>query len=136
MADFDKPVLDHLNLGVADIGRSRAFFATALAPLGITPFFDIPAEHAEAKAALCGFGIENDRPVFWLVDRQRTGTNTHVAFQARDRATVDAFYAAAMSAGGSDHGAPGLRGYHPNYYGAFVIDPDGNNIEAVCHRPE
>lgn len=76
-------------------------------------------------------------PFFWIGDNERVGEGTHVAFSTPDRATVDAFYEAAIAAGGRDNGAPGLRPkYHPNYYGAFVLDPDGANIEAVCHRPE
>jgi catechol 2,3-dioxygenase-like lactoylglutathione lyase family enzyme len=123
-------VFDHVGLNVQDYAATRAFYEQALAPLGwkVVMAFD------EWKAA--GFG-EADKPDFWISQREPYGTGTHVAFAAADRATVDAFHAAALAAGGTDNGAPGIREmYHPAYYGAFVLDPDGNNVEAVCHRPE
>ena len=92
-----------------------------------------PAASAAAWKA-CGFGKEGP-PSFWISEREPSGTGTHVAFASPDRATVDAFHAAALDAGGIDNGAPGIREhYHPTYYGAFVHDPDGNNVEAVCHK--
>jgi catechol 2,3-dioxygenase-like lactoylglutathione lyase family enzyme len=123
-------MLDHVGLNVADYAASRRFYEQALAPLGI----EVVMANDEWKAA--GFGSEG-RPYFWVVEREPRGGSTHVAFHAADRATVDAFHAAALTAGGTDNGAPGIRAhYRPTYYAAFVIDPDGNNIEAVCHAPQ
>jgi catechol 2,3-dioxygenase-like lactoylglutathione lyase family enzyme len=122
-------MLDHLGLTVADLGRSQRFYAQALAPLGY-------AVRAEYTGRFVGFG-EGERPTFWLGVGAAPKTGTHVAFTAPDRATVGRFHAAAIAAGGRDNGGPGLRPqYHANYYGAFVVDPDGHNIEAVCHQPE
>jgi catechol 2,3-dioxygenase-like lactoylglutathione lyase family enzyme len=118
-------VLDHLGLAVADVPRAREFYKAALAPLG----FEIVMEFGEAVA----FGLPG-KPQFWLRGGGRPGEPVHVAFHAADRARVDAFHAAALAAGGVDNGAPGLRShYHPTYYAAFVLDPEGNNVEAVCH---
>jgi catechol 2,3-dioxygenase-like lactoylglutathione lyase family enzyme len=123
-------MLDHVTLNVADYAASRQFYEQALAPLGI----GIVMASDEWKGV--GFGTEG-KPYFWVTEREPTGGSTHVAFHAADRATVDAFHAAALAAGGTDNGAPGVREhYHPTYYGAFVLDPDGNNVEAVCHAPE
>jgi catechol 2,3-dioxygenase-like lactoylglutathione lyase family enzyme len=123
-------MLDHIGLNVSDYARSRDFYAEALAPLGIALLM-------EPMPGFGGFGKDR-KPFFWITDqREPTTENVHVAFAAEDRATVDAFHAAALEAGGTDNGAPGVREiYHPTYYGAFVRDPDGNNVEAVCHRPE
>ena len=119
-------MLDHVGFGVSDLDRSRAFYQSALAPLGVAAIREGPA--------LAGFG-EDGRPYFWLRgDRPAPQAPLHFAFTAADRATVDAFHAAGLRAGGTDNGAPGVRDYHPDYYGAFVLDPDGNNIEAVCHE--
>jgi catechol 2,3-dioxygenase-like lactoylglutathione lyase family enzyme len=119
-------VLDHVNLNVRDWAASRAFYVQALAPLGYEAV-------KEWEDAATGFGREG-RPVFFIERRDPVSAGVHVAFTADDRATVDAFHAAGIAAGGTDNGAPGLRWYHPSYYGAFVLDPDGNNVEAVCHR--
>ena len=123
-------MLDHVGINVSDYDRSRAFYGRALAPLGISMLM-------EPVPRMCGFGRDR-KPFFWITDqREPTTENVHVAFAVDDRATVDAFHAAALEAGGTDNGGPGIRDiYHPNYYGAFVRDPDGNNVEAVCHRPE
>ena len=119
--------LDHIGLDVSDYERSKAFYEQALAPLGVKLIM-------EPVPGMAGFG--GDFPFFWIGKNDRgPDSGTHVAFSARDREMVDAFHAAALEAGGTDNGAPGLRQYHPNYYGAFVLDPDGNNVEAVCHRP-
>ena len=133
MANFNAPVIDHVNLGVKDVEASAQFYAQALAPLGIKKFFDIPASKTESGERIVGFGRENDRPVFWIVGEQSVGTQTHLAFQAKSQQEVDAFYDAAMAAGAQDNGRPGLRFYHQHYYGAFVIDLNGINLEAVCH---
>jgi catechol 2,3-dioxygenase-like lactoylglutathione lyase family enzyme len=123
-------MFDHVGLNVKDYPASRAFYEAALAPLG----YKVVMAFDEHKAA--GFGPA-DKPEFWVAQREPFGTGTHVAFACPDRATVDAVYAAAVGAGGTDNGPPGLREhYHPTYYGAFVHDLDGNNVEAVCHAPE
>jgi catechol 2,3-dioxygenase-like lactoylglutathione lyase family enzyme len=122
-------VYDHVGLNVSDYEVSKRFYEQALAPLGYT----VQMEFAEWKTA--GFGAEGVGGTFWIGERDPRGTGIHVAFQAPDHATVDAFHAAAVAAGGTDNGPPGIREqYHPTYYGAFVHDPDGNNIEAVCHH--
>jgi catechol 2,3-dioxygenase-like lactoylglutathione lyase family enzyme len=119
-------MIDHLILGVEDLDASRAFYERALAPLGIEPLSEMPGG--------VGFGRDG-HPAFWIADRE-VSAPVHVAFASPDRARVDAFHAAALAAGGRDNGAPGLRPeYHASYYGAFVFDPDGNNVEAVCHLP-
>jgi len=129
-------MLDHVGFAVADIEKSRPFYEAALAPLGITLLMAVPGDKTEAGGAALGFG-SGGKPYFWIGDHERVGEGTHVAFAAKTRAEVDAFYAAAVAAGGTDNGPPGIRAhYHPNYYGAFVLDPDGSNIEAVCHKPE
>ena len=123
-------MFDHVGLNVKDYAASRAFYEQALAPFG----YRVVMAFDEWKAA--GFGPA-DKPEFWVAQREPYGTGTHVAFAAPDRATVDAFHVAALAAGGRDNGPPGLRtDYHPTYYGAFVLDADGNNVEAVCHKPE
>jgi len=118
-------MIDHVGVSVSDYARSRKFFESALAPLG----YSLIMEFGE----VAGFGVPG-RPDFWI--SAGSGSPVHVAIASEDRATVDAFYRAAIAAGGRDNGGPGLRPqYHPSYYGAFVLDPDGNNIEAVCHQP-
>lgn len=128
-------MLDHIGFAVTDYARSKAFYAAALAPLGYGVVMEITK--AETGGAYEGAGLGADgKPDFWIGAGDVLKGRLHVAFAAKDRATVDAFYAAAIAAGGVDNGPPGLRPhYHPNYYGAFVLDPDGHNIEAVCHRP-
>jgi catechol 2,3-dioxygenase-like lactoylglutathione lyase family enzyme len=122
-------VFDHILLDVDDFDRSRAFYEMALAPLGI----EVVSEPAPQMA---GLGTEG-KPVFWLMARGRPTTyGVHIAFGASTRDAVDTFHAAGLAAGGTDNGAPGPRPiYHASYYAAFVIDPDGNNIEVVCHAP-
>ena len=123
-------MIDHVGLNVSDYETSKRFFEQALEPLGYHVVMDFP-EHGGA-----GFGTD-DKPEFWIVARDPRGTGTHVAFVVTDHATVDAFHAAGLAAGGEDNGAPGMRPhYHETYYAAFVHDPDGNNVEAVCHAPE
>jgi catechol 2,3-dioxygenase-like lactoylglutathione lyase family enzyme len=123
-------MLDHIGLEVSDYSRSRAFYERALEPLGLEVLM-------EPVADVCGFGSPSEgKPFFWIGVRGRPAAGTHVAFEAQSREIVDAFHSAAVSAGGQDNGAPGVREiYHPHYYGAYVLDPDGNNIEAVCHAP-
>jgi catechol 2,3-dioxygenase-like lactoylglutathione lyase family enzyme len=127
-------MLDHVGIAVQDAARSQAFYDAALAPLGITMLMEIGADLTESGGKACGYG-KDDHPFFWFGDNERTGEGFHVAFVVDSRNLVDAFYKAALAAGGTDNGAPGLRPhYHPNYYAAFVLDPDGHNVEAVCHR--
>jgi len=128
-------MLDHVGAVVSDIARSRRFYDAALAPLGVAVMMEVTAEQTGGHAHL-GYGSEG-KPFFWVGTGGPSTGRLHVAFTADSRAVVDAFYRAALAAGGTDNGAPGLRPhYHPNYYGAFVLDPDGLNIEAVCHAAE
>jgi catechol 2,3-dioxygenase-like lactoylglutathione lyase family enzyme len=127
-------MLDHIGLAVSNLDRAKSFYGTALAPLGISLVMEVTAEES-GTAAFAGFG-QSGKPFFWIGNGGAPTAGLHVAFTAASRAEVDAFYDAAISAGGTDNGAPGIRAhYHPNYYGAFVRDGDGNNIEAVCHNP-
>lgn len=120
-------MLDHIIITVADYAASKAFYLKALEPLG----YELIMEFGKAG----GFGIAG-KPDFWIREADPVKPSVHVAFNSPDRPTVDAFHAAAIAGGGRDNGAPGLRpDYHADYYGAFVFDPDGNNIEAVCHKP-
>ncbi|MDR3436147.1 VOC family protein [Telmatospirillum sp.] len=128
-------MLDHIGIHVRDLDRSRSFYAAALAELGITVVMEVSADQTGGVASV-GFGADGN-PFFWIGNGKATTSTSHIAFTASSRALVDAFYKAAIAAGGRDNGAPGLRPhYHPAYYGAFVLDMDGNNIEAVCHKPE
>ncbi|WP_372013955.1 VOC family protein [Pseudoxanthomonas sp. 10H] len=128
-------MLDHVGLAVSDFARSRAFYTQALAPLGIAVVMEVGPE-STGGTAHAGFGRAG-KPFFWIGDGGPAHGGTHVAIVADSRAQVDAFHHAALQAGGRDNGAPGLRPhYHENYYGAFVLDPDGHNIEAVCHRAD
>jgi catechol 2,3-dioxygenase-like lactoylglutathione lyase family enzyme len=125
-------MLDHVGVEVSDLERSQEFYERALEPLGIRKLMG-------PMYGAVGFGSETEhgpKPYFWIAARDRPPVSgAHIAFGARDTATVDAFYEAALAAGGTDNGPPGPRPiYHPGYYGAFVLDPDGNNVEAVCHR--
>ena len=129
-------MIDHVGFAVSDVERSRQFYEQALAPLGISLIMSVPADKTESGGPAHGFGSDG-KPYFWIGGNERVGEGTHVAFEIESRAKVDAYYDAALAAGGKDNGAPGIRAhYHPNYYAAFVFDPDGINIEAVCHRPE
>ena len=128
-------MIDHIGFPVSDYARSKAFYDKALAPLGYTLVMEATAEQTESGHPAAGFG-KDGKPDFWIGGEGRLDKPLHVAIVAKDRAAVDAFYQAALVAGGKDNGAPGLRAhYHPNYYGAFILDPDGHNIEAVCHKP-
>jgi catechol 2,3-dioxygenase-like lactoylglutathione lyase family enzyme len=122
-------MIDHTGIGVSDFERSKQFYTTALAPLG----YELLREFDNSVA---GFGVAG-KPDFWIGQGEVNTPRIHIAFRADNRDQVVAFYKAALKAGGLDNGVPGLRShYHPNYYGAFVLDPDGHNIEAVCHRSE
>jgi catechol 2,3-dioxygenase-like lactoylglutathione lyase family enzyme len=127
-------MIDHLGIAVADHAASRTFYAQALAPLGISIVMEVSRQESGAASDHTGFGADG-KPFFWIGEGMCAGT-LHVALVARTRAQVNAFYAAALEAGARDNGPPGLRPhYHPNYYGAFVLDPNGVNLEAVCHSP-
>ena len=122
-------MLDHVSIGVSDIERSKAFYDQALRALGISRLY---ADGTQAA----GYGIR-PKAFFWIGERSTPQTGAHIAFAAGDRATVDRFYEDAIKAGGRDNGRPGIRPhYHAHYYGAFVLDPDGHNIEAVCRTPQ
>jgi catechol 2,3-dioxygenase-like lactoylglutathione lyase family enzyme len=121
-------MIDHLGIDVRDYEKSKAFYTAALAPLGYELIMEVQG--------WAGFGVDG-KPDFWIGGGKQTAPRVHVAFRSENRANVRAFYEAALAAGGTDNGPPGIREiYHPNYYGAFVLDPDGHNIEAVCHSPE
>jgi catechol 2,3-dioxygenase-like lactoylglutathione lyase family enzyme len=129
-------MIDHLGFPVSDIERSRAFYDAAFAPLGLAALVTIPPEQNPGGGTVIGYGKDGD-PFFWIGDKERVGEGIHVALRVESRAMVDAFHKAAVAAGGTDHGAPGLREhYGPTYYAAFVLDPDGANIEAVCLASE
>jgi catechol 2,3-dioxygenase-like lactoylglutathione lyase family enzyme len=126
-------MIDHVGFSVSDYARARAFYEKALAPLGYVLVMETTAQETGKPAA--GFGA-NGKPDFWIGGEGKLDKPLHIAILAKDRATVDAFHRAAVAAGGRDNGSPGVRPhYHPNYYGAFVLDLDGHNIEAVCHTP-
>ena len=121
-------IIDHIGLVVSDCARSKAFYEKSLAPLQIKLVMEVEG--------WAGFG-KNGKPEFWFGPHGDAHKPMHIAFTAENREDVNRFYEAALAAGGKDNGAPGIREiYHPNYYGAFVLDPDGHNIEAVCHKPE
>jgi catechol 2,3-dioxygenase-like lactoylglutathione lyase family enzyme len=129
-------ILDHFGFGVSDYSRAKAFYTATLAPLGVTLVMEVGPEQTTSQGWACGFG-KLGKPELWIGSEGKTTPPMHVAFVVDSRAEVRAFHEAACCAGGRDNGAPGLRPqYHPNYYGAFVLDLDGHNLEAVCHRPE
>ena len=121
-------MFDHIGLGVTNLAESKAFYLKALQPLGVEVAMEGPY----------GVGMgRNQKPSLWLSETKEHPAHLHLAFTAENRKQVDEFYRAALAAGGKGNGAPGLRPhYHENYYGAFVIGPDGHNVEAVCHKPE
>jgi catechol 2,3-dioxygenase-like lactoylglutathione lyase family enzyme len=127
MADV---IIDHMSITVADYDKSKKFYEAALKPLGMTVMAEFPTD-GHGMAA----GIGKEKPILWISGGKLTKPHVHFAFTAASRAEVDGFYKAAMAAGGKDNGPPGIREhYHSNYYAAFVLDPDGHNIEAVSHR--
>ncbi len=120
-------IIDHMGIAVSDYEEAKAFYTKALAPLGIELIMEVQG--------WAGLG-RSGKPEFWFGKHSEPQKPMHIAFSADSRDQVDRFYEAALAAGGKDNGAPGIREiYHPNYYGAFVIGPDGHNIEAVCHAP-
>ena len=129
-------MIDHMGIAVSDIGRSRKFYEAALGALGMSVNMEVGPDQTESGGTALGFGARDEK-IFWIADQERPGEGTHVAFRVERREQVDAFHAAGVKAGGRDNGAPGLRPhYGPNYYAAFVCDPDGANIEAVCYAEE
>ncbi len=121
-------IIDHIGIAVSNAGDAKTFFTKALAPLGISVIMEVPKWTGMGK---------DGKPDFWFGEDGSVPSRMHIAFVAENRAQVDAFYAAALEAGATDNGPPGIRAiYHPNYYGAFVNGPDNHNIEAVCHQPE
>lgn len=127
-------MIDHTGIVVADPAKSRTFYEKALKPIGYSVLMEVPKEHT-AGATVLGYG-KNGKADFWVASGMPNKPALHVAFRVDTRAEVDAFHKAALAAGGKDNGAPGIRAhYHANYYGAFVLDMDGHNIEAVCHAP-
>src|ERR1700726_3484088 len=124
-------MIDHIGFPVSDYARAKAFYAKALAPLGYSLVMEVTQEETGHDPA-AGFGA-NGKPDFWIGGEGGLNRPLHVAIAAKDRAAVDAFYKAALAAGGKDKGPPGLRPhYHANYYAAFVLDTDGHNVDAVC----
>lgn len=129
-------MLDHIGFTVSDFARAKDFYQKALAPLGYHIIMEVTKEMTGGHYEGTGFGADR-KPSFWIGSGAAPlAGRLHVAFVAKNRAAVDAFYQAALAAGAADNGPPGLRPqYHPSYYGAFVLDLDGHNIEAVCHTP-
>jgi catechol 2,3-dioxygenase-like lactoylglutathione lyase family enzyme len=125
-------MIDHTGVVVSNFDKSKQFYLAALAPIGFSLLAEFPAS-VTGHTDVAGFG-EPPKPEFWISRGTPNNPPVHVAFRVSSRSLVDAFYKAAIEAGGTDNGPPGIRAhYHPNYYGAFVLDPDGHNIEAVCH---
>jgi catechol 2,3-dioxygenase-like lactoylglutathione lyase family enzyme len=128
-------MIDHTGIIASDFNKSKEFYSAALAAIGYALLMELPAS-ITGRTDVAGFG-EPPKPDFWISKGTPNNPPVHVAFRALTRAMVDAFYKAAISAGGRDNGVPGLRShYHPHYYGAFVLDPDGHNVEVVCHAPD
>jgi catechol 2,3-dioxygenase-like lactoylglutathione lyase family enzyme len=128
-------MLDHVGIPVSDYEKSKVFYSKILKPLGYGLIMEVASKETGGKSQ-AGFGAGGS-PEFWIGTGKPIKGQVHFAFKAKSREAVRSFYDAAMKAGGSDNGAPGLRPhYHDNYYGAFVLDLDGQNIEAVCHMAE
>lgn len=131
-------MIDHLSTYTLDFPTTRAFYEAALGALGyaVQAELVLDADPDLPGRRACAFGPPG-RPVFWVIQAREAASPRHVAFAAENRRAVDAFHRAGLAAGGKDHGAPGPRPiYHEHYYGGFLTDPDGNNVEAVCHTPE
>ena len=121
-------MIDHMSTYATDYAATRAFYEAVLPPLGYELLMEFPD--------MCAFGLPNN-PTFWVIAVESPATPRHWAFAAGDREMVTHFYHTGLQHGGRDNGSPGLRpDYHEHYYGAFLLDPDGNNVEAVCHQPE
>src|SRR4029078_7557171 len=141
--NLERRMIGHIGISVGSIARATEFYLKALAPLGYGIVMEVSAEESGHGAAIA-FGapgqatdFQSGKPSFWIGEGAKASGPLHVPLLAQSRAAVDVFYHAAIAAGGADNGASGLRPeYHAAYYAAFVLDPDGNNIEAVCHGPE
>jgi catechol 2,3-dioxygenase-like lactoylglutathione lyase family enzyme len=134
-SNLERSMIDHMGFPVSDYERGKAFYAKALAPLGYVLVMEVAADQNPSGAPAAGFGADG-KPDFWIGGEGGLAKPLHIAIVSKDRAGVDGFHKAALAAGATDHGAPGLRPhYHANYYAAFVLDHDGHNIEAVCHAP-
>ncbi len=128
-------MIDHTTLSVEDINRAKGFYSKALAPLGLEIVREVSAE-ISGSVAFVGFGIGR-KGSLWIAEKGRQTPEAHICFRAPSREAVRTFYEIALAAGGADNGAPGVRlEYHPEYYAAFVLDPEGHNIEAVCFEAE
>ena len=135
MIDRSGSRIDHLNIAVPDLDTAVAFYEPILASIGITKMLEIPPDGSKDQPAMTGFGLAEVKPYFWLIDQGAVGTNMHVAFTVDSRADVDTFYRAALQVGATSRESPGVHPeYHADYYGAFVDDPYGINLEVVCHR--
>ena len=129
-------MIDHMGIAVTDLDRSRTFYEAALGPLRMSVQMEVGGDKTESGGSALGFGVPGEK-IFWIADGEKVGEGTHVAFKADSRDQVDAFHSGGLKAGGRDNGAPGLRPhYGPNYYAAFLYDPDGANIESVCYEEE
>jgi len=129
-------MIDHLGIAVSDIAKSRKFYEAALGALGMSVQMEVGPDRSGDGSSALGFGVPGEK-IFWIADGEKVGEGTHVAFRADDHRQVDQFHAAGLDAGGRDNGKPGPRpNYGPNYYAAFLCDPDGANIEAVCYAEE
>ena len=129
-------MIDHVGIAVTELDRSRTFYEAALGPLGMSVQMEVGGDKTESGGSALGFGIPGEK-IFWIADGEKVGEGTHVAFKADSRDQVDAFHSEGLKAGGRDNGAPRLRPhYGPSYYAAFLYDPDGANIEAVCYEEE
>jgi catechol 2,3-dioxygenase-like lactoylglutathione lyase family enzyme len=136
MPDFTGSLIDHLNVAVPDLAASLAFYEPVLETLGIVKLLHVPANPADDQLEMYGFGAGH-KPFFWLTEQGRVGDDMHLAFVAPDRAGVRAFYETALAHGARTLYPPAVHPeYQPDYYGAFVLDVNGINLEAVCHRPE
>ncbi len=136
MTDHSGSQIDHLNIAVPDLAAAVEFYRPTLASIGIEIILEIPAEYRPGLAAMTGFGWAQTKPFFWLIDRGTVGSNMHVAFTVNTREQVRAFHAAALAAGATERQAPAVHPeYHADYYGGFINDPHGINLEAVCHHP-
>jgi len=129
-------MIDHVGIAVTELDRSRTFYEAALGPLGMSVRMEVGGDKTESGGSALGFGVPGEK-IFWIADGEKVGEGTHVAFKADSRDQVDAFHSEGLKAGGRDNGAPGLRPhYGPSHYAAFLYDPDGANIEAVCYEEQ
>ena len=137
MPDRSGSRIDHLNIAVPDLAAAVTFYEPALASIGITKLLEIPGDPETDFPAMTGFGFAEVKPYFWLIDHGTVGTNMHVAFTVDTRKEVTTFYEGALAAGATSLNAPAVHPeYHDDYFGGFVRDPHGINLEAVCHHPQ